>query len=196
MSEIIEGLWIGGWQDACDIDFLNECNIKCVVSMCDQIKPPEILCDYYHNGISHYVYPVYDHPMVNIEAKFADVTTTIARYYNPKQKSGVLVHCWAGISRSTTAVIAFLLRAQIYKKLPSSNQELEDSPVRYLLDAENKLTQVIKYIETYRPIICPNTGFHSQLISMIIRIESGNIEVFPDNMCKRVHSAIRDRRRM
>lgn len=59
----------------------------------------------------------------------------------------MLVHCRAGISRSTSLVIAFLMYSSICSSPPVS--------------LENAFTTVIYE----RPIICPNSSFREQLIS-------------------------------
>jgi len=51
-----------------------------------------------------------------------------------------LVHCAAGISRSSTIVIAYLMQAMQFS-----------------------LTEAFKYVREKRPIISPNDGFSRQL---------------------------------
>ena len=58
-----------------------------------------------------------------------------------KQRSNILVHCAAGVSRSATIVIAFLMRHR--------SLSVEDS---------------CRIVKEARPCICPNVGFLTQLV--------------------------------
>ena len=52
-----------------------------------------------------------------------------------------MVHCYAGVSRSATIIIAYLMQ-------------------------EKRLTfvEALKYVRRRRPIVCPNFGFQKQLL--------------------------------
>jgi atypical dual specificity phosphatase len=66
-------------------------------------------------------------------------------------KKKVLVHCAAGISRSSTLVIA------------------------YLINCENmKLFDAFKHVRSKRGVIWPNTGFMKMLIEMEFKIYKKN----------------------
>jgi protein-tyrosine phosphatase len=56
------------------------------------------------------------------------------------RKGGVLVHCFAGVSRSTSCVLAYLMKE---KKMP--------------------FWEALNLVRQRRPIVCPNVGFMRQL---------------------------------
>ncbi|KAJ3400596.1 dual specificity phosphatase 19 [Chytridiales sp. JEL 0842] len=95
-------------------------------------------CDPNLHGITYHDFAIEDNPQVNIAQLFAETTSIIeqARHAN----EGVLVHCHAGVSRSSTIVLAYLIK---YEKMT-------------LFDA---------FVMTYkqRPIIRPNRGFAQAL---------------------------------
>jgi len=55
-------------------------------------------------------------------------------------RGGVLVHCFAGVSRSSSCVIAYLMR-------------------------EHEMTYIdaLQFVRKARPVVCPNFGFEKQL---------------------------------
>lgn len=57
-----------------------------------------------------------------------------------KAEGNVLVHCMAGVSRSPSIIIAYLMKS---KKL--------------------KFREAYDYVKCHRPVICPNEGFLKQL---------------------------------
>lgn len=99
-----------------------------------------------------------DTPQAQLEKHFDKVADEI----NSKESAGgkVLVHCLAGMSRSATLCIAYLMK---YKEMT-------------LIDAHD-------LVKRKRPIIRPNTGFWKQLIEYEKRL-------FGCNTVKMVPSAI------
>lgn len=72
------------------------------------------------------------------------VTTFIHNIVKEWRRTGndekILVHCQAGISRSATVVIAYIMRSKRYS-----------------------LQDAFKYVKQKRPIVFPNNGFFEQL---------------------------------
>ncbi len=56
------------------------------------------------------------------------------------QRGGVLVHCAAGVSRSASTVIAYIMKKRGWG-----------------------FNETFNYVKKRRPIICPNYGFQRQL---------------------------------
>ena len=73
----------------------------------------------------------------NISKLFSDTYNQISEGL---KKGGVLVHCAAGVSRSSTTIIAYLMR-------------------------ENKIgfNEAFNFVKKRRSVICPNYGFQRQL---------------------------------
>jgi len=67
----------------------------------------------------------------------------------------VLVHCFAGISRSSTVVLDYLLTHQLQILKEELKDELKDELTSY--------TSVLKYIQKFREVVNPNPGFATLL---------------------------------
>ena len=67
----------------------------------------------------------------------------------------VLVHCFAGISRSSTVVLSYLLDHYFYN----------DVTINPKYGTCNCVARIIKYVKTFRPIISPNQSFLFLLFS-------------------------------
>jgi protein-tyrosine phosphatase len=73
-----------------------------------------------------------------------------------RKKTNVLVHCYAGISRSATLIINYLCR-----NLYTYNDLSNENPV-------NVLNYSLNFAKNKRPIINPNIGFLEQLKRKLI----------------------------
>jgi protein-tyrosine phosphatase len=92
---------------------------------------------------------------------FDDENEDIEKYFNQSfefienalknKKNSVLVHCNAGVSRSSAFVIAYLLQKGIFKNFKDA----------------------FDHVKKCRPIISPNSGFIEQLIQLEKKINLG-----------------------
>lgn len=89
-------------------------------------------------GIEVLAIPIDDHPAAKISEFFQLALDRIAK--NRQSGGKTVVHCMAGISRSATLVIAYLMREE---KL--------------------SLTEAFDLVRLKRPIVQPNMGFWQQL---------------------------------
>ncbi|GAA5894292.1 uncharacterized protein JCM6883_003774 [Sporobolomyces salmoneus] len=100
MQQVIDGLWIGDYQASQDSDLLAQNGIGCIVSaMRQEYDAP--------GGVDMHRVAVDDTETTNIVEHF--VTTANFIDAALKNGQGVLVHCQAGVSRSTTLVAAYLM---------------------------------------------------------------------------------------
>ncbi|GAA5959412.1 hypothetical protein JCM8115_000104 [Rhodotorula mucilaginosa] len=132
MQEVIPGLWIGDYQAAQDHNLLQKRNIVCVVSAMRQEYDAA-------PGVDMHRVAVDDTDKSNIIEHFVPtaefISTALAR-----NDGAVLVHCQAGVSRSTTLVAAYLMS-------------------RHGLNVE----QAIERIRAARPQVDPSEFFLTQL---------------------------------
>jgi hypothetical protein len=131
---IIPGLYISSQFPALDRFKLEACGITDIV-MCMDFPPP------FPQHFKYLVLKVKDEETQKIRMCFDDSFHFISRARTTKRKN-VLVHCAAGISRSCTIAIAYLMR-------------------EYRLTANEGLALV----RNSRPFVCPNQGFANQLMA-------------------------------
>jgi len=124
-------LFLGCWSSATHKNALKSLNIKRIVN-CTPDDPP------YPDEYSYLHISIDDLYGQNIASHFEKAIEYIRDAKSKNER--VLVHCHAGISRSSTIVIAYLM-------------------------TENKWTlkQTIEYVKSNRRIISPNGGFLRQL---------------------------------
>jgi hypothetical protein len=99
-TEILPGLYLSGVNCAND-QILDKYNIKTVLSIMS--SPPELDKTKY----DHMTILIQDHSQVNIREHFESTH----QFINDAlvQKKNILVHCYAGISRSATIVISYIM---------------------------------------------------------------------------------------
>ncbi|KWU47034.1 hypothetical protein RHOSPDRAFT_28125 [Rhodotorula sp. JG-1b] len=132
MQEVIPGLWIGDYQAAQDHNLLQKRNIVCVVSAMRQEYEAA-------PGVDMRRVAVDDTDRSNIIEHFVP-TAEFIRAALARNDGAVLVHCQAGVSRSTTLVAAYLMS-------------------RHGLNVE----QAIERIRAARPQVDPSEFFMTQL---------------------------------
>lgn len=95
-----------------------------------------------YSGIKNYAYiPMADSPTQDLLSNLPDALSFIS--FELEQGHTVLVHCYAGVSRSASVVIAYLMMAR-----------------------GMSLDQAYAHVKARRPIIHPNPGFMQQLASL------------------------------
>ena len=135
-NEVIPNLYIGPWEARSDVEKLN---VKCVVSVLTNkergysIYPAELP----ENVIEH-SYDINDVPNATLEPVLDQCLSII--HQTLTAGSGVLVHCAAGISRSASVIIAYLIQ---YEGMT--------------------MTDAIRHLKSVRPSVYPNRSFMEQL---------------------------------
>jgi len=103
MSEITDQIWVGSYGDASNDTFLSERKITHVITIADEL-PSSILRPGYR-------IPVVDDVADEKTKKyFLEAASVLDRFVN--QGNNVIVHCFAGMSRSTSVVITYFM---VYK---------------------------------------------------------------------------------
>jgi dual specificity phosphatase 12 len=128
ITKITENLYLSDYYSSLEYDKLHELGIKQILTIGKELPPHK--AKYFKRK---HIY-LSDIPCENISKYFNET-------YNFIEQDITLVHCFAGISRSSTIVIAYLMKK--YK-------------ITY--------NQAYEYVKNKRPIIMPNNGFTNQLL--------------------------------
>ena len=131
VHQVIPGLFIGCQDAATNFQELTRNKISCILNVAVGVMPTKI------ENIEHKSMPLYDEPGFNIREHFEEGIDFLREQL---QNGSVLVHCNAGISRSTTIILAFLMKE---KKMG--------------------LNEALELVRIARPIAKPNPGFMKQL---------------------------------
>merc|ERR1711944_176067 len=132
-TQVLPHLYLGNKRDASDMASLSRLNIRYVLNV--TAKPPS-----YHlpPGFHYKHLEAADNGLQNLRQFFEEAFSFIDEA--KKAGAGVLVHCQAGISRSPTIAVAYLM-----KHYPMA------------------MADAYKFVKTKRSIISPNLNFMGQL---------------------------------
>lgn len=133
---ITEYLYLGDMEAATDPQYLQDHQIEYVFTICAQRNPATFRRELYAT-LEHLYLPLDDWYGEELAPYFEQGLTFITQAIS--QEKNVLVHCHAGVSRSATFVLAYLMKTNLW-------------------DFENAMTfvQDIRWIQ-------PNHGFEHQL---------------------------------
>jgi len=140
---ILPGLWLGSLEAAKHKNFLITKNITHILSIMNDYKP------FYPENFVYKSIGLEDSETEDIQIHFQDAIQFISSAINSGGQ--VLVHCAAGISRSATIVIAYVMYT---KRLP--------------------FFSAYKLVRDKRECIFPNPGFQDQLKSYQTKLEIPN----------------------
>jgi protein tyrosine phosphatase len=149
IDKISDFLYISNWDTANNLYELKKHNIKAVLTIETSNKPKYILDYYKQNNIDFLFLYLNDFSSENI-SKYFDISYEFIDK-NIKKGNNVLVHCMAGISRSSTLILNYLMR-KYYEKNIYKNK-----------CSECILNYFLRAVRTKREIINPNPGFINQL---------------------------------
>ena len=141
-SEIRPYLFLGSQEHASKISVLRDYKIDAILNVTTEIE------NFFPNeGLEYCNCPVMDTPMTNIYSIFE----TCFAFIDKIRASGrrVLVHCHAGVSRSATICVAYLMRTE-----------------------GMKYEHAMKWVVMCRPVVAPNLGFLAQLMDFEYVLES------------------------
>jgi len=132
IAEVTDHLYLCAAR-AVNVHSLREKDVTCVINATNELPNLPI------SSVEYVKVAVDDSPFANISSFFDKIADKI----HETQKSGgkTLVHCVAGVSRSASLCIAYLMKYD--------NMSLRDA---------------YEYVKERRPIIRPNNGFFRQLI--------------------------------
>ena len=131
MNEIVKNkLYLGDMFDANDADMIKNKNISCIICVAERLKIINT-----NPSVKVYNYELSDDYNCNISLYFDEIGEII------KKENSVLVNCAAGVSRSATIVLAYIMKY-------------------YNLDLKTAFLLVRKRRER----ICPNKKFMEYLL--------------------------------
>lgn len=131
--EILPYLFLGSCSHSSDLQGLQACGITAVLNV-------SASCPNHFEGLFRYKsIPVEDNQMVEISAWFQEAISFIDSVKNAGGR--VLVHCQAGISRSATICLAYLIQSR-----------------------RVRLDEAFDFVKQRRGVISPNFSFMGQLL--------------------------------
>ena len=128
---IIPGLYLGNYEAACNKRLLDSLGITHILTVADGLSPE------FPDDFRYLIIPVYDSFDEDLFTRFE----TTCDFISKSLESGkVLVHCYMGISRSSTVVIAYLIKSK-----------------------SMKFSEAFEYTAFQHPETYPNANFVNQL---------------------------------
>ena len=142
MSEIIPNkLYLGDMFDANNKELIRDKQISCIICVADNLK----LNHEENSKTKIYKYNLSDDYECDILSYFNEICDII------ENEKVVLVNCAAGVSRSSTIVLAYIMK--YYK---------------------NTLKEAFNYVREKRPRICPNKHFMNSLLAYELTLFNSN----------------------
>ena len=148
-SEIRPYLFLGSQDHASKISVLRDFKIDAILNVTTEIE------NFFPNeGFEYCNCPVMDTPITNIYSIFEACFAFIDKIRASGRR--LLVHCHAGVSRSATICVAYLMRTE-----------------------GMKYDHAIKWVAMCRPVVAPNLGFLAQLMDYEFVLESKRLSRRP-----------------
>lgn len=147
LSQITPHLFLSNWYSSENVELLKQNKIKAILTAETRSRNKKVLDQYKSLGISYKQIYIEDSISENISLYFNPTYDFIEYYISGEQN--VLVNCYAGVSRSATLILNWILR-EWYKTCP------ELDPYQIVLDS-------LMFLRKMRPIVNPNPGFMKQL---------------------------------
>ena len=148
IDEIVPHVYVSNWTTSNTPDTYEKYNIRAVITLETSPKPDFILRYYEQKGIQYTFYYIQDRSTADI-TQFFDESYELIRYYTSRGQN-VLVHCAAGVSRSVSIVLHYMIRTML------------ETHVHTDKNATDILNYVL-YVAKQRRNINPNNGFLQQL---------------------------------
>ncbi|EHA98632.1 Dual specificity protein phosphatase 10 [Heterocephalus glaber] len=144
LTPVLPFLFLGNQQDAQDLDTMQRLNIGYVINVTTHL--PLYHCE--KGLLSYKRLPATDSSKQNLRQYFEEAFEFIEEAHQCGK--GLLIHCQAGVSRSATIVIAYLMK-----------------------HTWMTMTDAYKFVKGKRPIISPNLNFMGQLLEFEEDLNNG-----------------------
>lgn len=136
-TKILDHLYLGSYTDAMHPDELAQMGIRRILNVAGECPVERAVSEQFKTKHVE----LRDHSDEDIAAVFADCIRFIRE--GVEQGERVLVHCRMGVSRSTTIVLAYLMRY--------GTKETEPEEISY--------SSAFDFVKSLRPEVSPNLGF-------------------------------------
>ncbi|XP_056130439.1 dual specificity protein phosphatase 14 [Lampris incognitus] len=133
LCQITDRLYLSSLRAAVDASLVRRFNITCIINVTETEASRTL------PGVEHVHIPVADSPASPLSGHFDQVADRIQSV--GEHRGHTLVHCNAGVSRSSTLCIAYLMKHR-----------------------NMSLLEAYRWVKSCRPIVRPNNGFWRQLI--------------------------------
>ncbi|XP_074078818.1 dual specificity protein phosphatase 10 [Macrotis lagotis] len=144
LTPILPCLFLGNEHDAQDLDTMQRLNIGYIINVTTHLP-----LYHYEKGLFNYKrLPATDSNKQNLRQYFEEAFEFIEEAHQCGK--GLLIHCQAGVSRSATIVIAYLMK-----------------------HTRMTMTDAYKFVKGKRPIISPNLNFMGQLLEFEEDLNNG-----------------------
>lgn len=131
-DEILPGLYLGSWVGAVNKHLLRHLGVTHILTVASQLTPA---------FVDRFTYKHVEIDDLHTENVMEHFESCIEFIDQARQaQSNVLVHCRAGVSRSASVVIAYVMQAE-----------------------KMGWEAALNYVRERRPVVCPNVGFRTQL---------------------------------
>ncbi len=97
-------LLLGDCNSAIDLSIIKPYRILTIISIGLESQPPK---NKIAEDVAHYVYDIHDNKQQKLSVELLDEVSKLID--EGRNRGGVLVHCYAGVSRSSSFVIAYLI---------------------------------------------------------------------------------------
>ncbi|KAH3850690.1 dual specificity protein phosphatase 10-like [Dreissena polymorpha] len=144
-SQILPFLYLGNERDAANLQRLNDLGVTYVLNVTSHLPQ-----HFENHGIRYKRIPASDSGQQNLRQYFEEAGCFIDEAREAGAK--LLVHCQAGVSRSATITISFLLQ-----------------------HSRMSMTDAYRYVKSKRPIISPNFNFMGQLLDFEQALNQGHV---------------------
>jgi dual specificity MAP kinase phosphatase len=135
-SRVLPYLYLGNQHDAADLNTLRSLGVTRVLNVTSNLPRYHEAC-----GITYRQLPASDSGHQNLKQYFEEAFDFIDEALN--SGASVLVHCQAGVSRSATITIAYIMKHKLLT-----------------------MAEAYKLVKNARPIISPNLNFMGQLLEL------------------------------
>lgn len=140
MSKIIENLFLGNIDNAQSANFISENNIKLIMNAAIEVNVP------IHENVNLIMnLQWYDSIEQPIGFCYLDYLTSVINSFL-KDNKAVLVNCFAGISRSATIVIAYMMK---YHNMNFENAFSYVQSKRWIVNPNPNFRNILKSYEQY-----------------------------------------------